>query len=447
MSWLAGLARCCTAAVAQEPAAAPLPPFPEPERSALREAVAEWIQAVMDGRPAEVAERGQAATVAFESLAANYPVDPLRNLEAWSALLREARSPERPTEEPVIEAVSPRFRQPYRLLLPDQRAFTAGPLPLLILIGNQVDPEDDLVEVPVAFRRSWLILQLNFLDLPIEDLSLAGRRRLVDAIADVLAAYPVDRNRVSLVSQPGGEIPATVFAALLPHFFQTVGLVAPTWVQGWPGPEAIVRRQRGVAALWSLPRRIPHPGFPIALNPFVLGLLEIDIDDDLRDRQTFAADLLKHCRMNFREGAWGQFPDMPSALSYLRDAAPREPYPLELDYRLMDPWSGRLYWILVQAFEYGVELEEPSAIRAQVFPQENRILIAGRGVYSLDLYLNDALLDLDRPVVIEFDGSPLTRRLQVQRSFATLLENFARNPDPETVYPAMIRWLDLPASR
>ena len=62
---------------------------------------------------------------------------------------------------------------------------------------------------------------------------------------------------------------------------------------------------------------------------------------------------------------------------------------------------------------------------------------------------------IDRRVVIapaSFDKQASTKRLgepalvfQARRSISALLENFARNPDPGSVYPAMIRGLDLPA--
>jgi hypothetical protein len=77
--------------------------------------------------------------------------------------------------------------------------------------------------------------------------------------------------------------------------------------------------------------------------------------------------------------------------------------------------------------------------------EANAVLLSGRGVHAVELYLNDEILDLDRPVELRFEGSTLRRRVQVRRSLTTLLENFARNPDPDALYPAMIRLLDLPA--
>ncbi len=427
---LAGLAG------AQAPA-----PFPPQEGAAMEAALTAWVRAVEAGEATAVAEAGAEVAQAFAELDAALDGGALRHTAAWSELLRAARAAERPDPAREHRAISARMGQPYRLLRPA----VPGPLPLLVVVAPAAQAEALVDALPAELAATRLVLQLSFDGLAVEDLPLTGRRRFVDALAEVLRREAVDRDRVALLSAPGGEVPSTVFAALLPHYFQVVALVAPQWIEGWPGSNDLVRRQRLREALLRLPPWLELPGLPAALDPRWIGLPEVPVTQELSRRQVWASWFLDWCRTNFRRGEWGQFEAMDGALAFLAAAPPRVPYPPEVAHTLLDPGAGRAYWLQVQDFEYLEALGTPSRIIARVDREANAVLLSGRGVHAVELYLNDEILDLDRPVELRFEGSTLRRRVQVRRSLTTLLENFARNPDPDALYPAMIRLLDLPA--
>jgi hypothetical protein len=76
-------------------------------------------------------------------------------------------------------------------------------------------------------------------------------------------------------------------------------------------------------------------------------------------------------------------------------------------------------------------------IQAKVDPATNRIMIETVNVTELEVYLSDALVDLDKPVAIEVNGKEMVKRV-FPRSLQRMLENrYYNNSGDYGLYPAM----------
>ena len=133
--------------------------------------------------------------------------------------------------------------------------------------------------------------------------------------------------------------------------------------------------------------------------------------------------------------ASGELPDIWKWIQ----ANPRNSYPSTLEY-----WPGtdmytRSNWVEVDrgAASKGAHL------KASIDTGSNTITIEADGVPSANLYLSDALVDLDRPLRIVANGA--SREVQVVRSRQTFLEMFGYSRlDPGQVYVASER-VDIPS--
>ncbi len=92
----------------------------------------------------------------------------------------------------------------------------------------------------------------------------------------------------------------------------------------------------------------------------------------------------------------------------------RTAYPKSATVVPGDPFPTRAYWLRVA----------PSALKpratATIDRDENKVSIRAEGVSSVTLYLNDALLDLDKPLLIECNGTE--RSVRVNRSVQEVLD-------------------------
>ncbi len=118
------------------------------------------------------------------------------------------------------------------------------------------------------------------------------------------------------------------------------------------------------------------------------------------------------------------------------------PYPTEFEYEIAVPWQGRAYW--VQAVDFDSDAAEgttASRFKVSVDRESNTINLDSTGIYRVRIFLSDALLDLDRPIVVMRNGESYT--YQASRSMGALLSNFGSTLD-RSVFPAMISSLDIP---
>jgi hypothetical protein len=116
---------------------------------------------------------------------------------------------------------------------------------------------------------------------------------------------------------------------------------------------------------------------------------------------------------------------------------PRLAHPLHVSLSPIASSGGKAYWLELAGFEVA---SGPTA-EAQVDREANRITITGKGIAQGAIYLNDELVDLDRPVEVVCNGVARTER--PQRNLEFLLGQAYNSNDASRVYTAKIEF-DLP---
>ena len=134
---------------------------------------------------------------------------------------------------------------------------------------------------------------------------------------------------------------------------------------------------------------------------------------------------------------------MAAATEWCMAAAARDAYPTEFEVELTQPWMGRAYWAQAIKFDPPDAVPEGKVARMKVSVDRstNTITIDGEFVYQVKLFLNDVIVDLDKPITLMRNGKSLT--YQATRSIGTMMEAFGGSLD-DTIYPAVIRVIDVP---
>ncbi len=254
--------------------------------------------------------------------------------------------------------------------------------PTILLLD--ADPSTTLKALPPEVKDTFIVLAPEISSLDASALlEVEGRSLIVGPIGQGTVSYRVDRRHLFLFGK--GEMgvqAAATYAAVLPHFFTGVALI---------GAEA---------------KPVPGQGN--------LKLMPVEQKESLADAAVWASGLSSHTL-----------------------------YPTSFEVELVEPWQGRAFWVQALKFDTGDALPEGKAARLKVAVDRgtNTITIDGEYVYQVMLLLNDALVDLDKPIHVLRNGQTYT--FQSSRSLGTLLENYVLSLDG-SVFPAKLRELDLP---
>jgi len=139
----------------------------------------------------------------------------------------------------------------------------------------------------------------------------------------------------------------------------------------------------------------------------------------------------------------GEHVDIAAATEWCLTAAARNPYPLEFEVELTEPWMGRAYWVQAIKFDPAGDVPDGKVARMKVSVERstNTITIDGEYVYQVMLFLNDVIVDLDKPITLMRNGKTLT--YQASRSIGTMMDAFGNSLD-DSIYPSSIRRIDIP---
>ena len=74
----------------------------------------------------------------------------------------------------------------------------------------------------------------------------------------------------------------------------------------------------------------------------------------------------------------------------------------------------------------------------EVDKEKNSVIMTGNNFYSFTLFLNDSILDLDKPIEVVVNGKVADRRTVV-RSFSDMLKGMLRNPYYNGIATAHLR--------
>lgn len=131
----------------------------------------------------------------------------------------------------------------------------------------------------------------------------------------------------------------------------------------------------------------------------------------------------------------------------------RNPYPEEIVFRIDEMLFSRAWWIEVKKrtdappiimvhldqqgkeSERRTELRPPAVVRAR--RKGNAIDVTTEEVRELRVWLDDAMVDLDKPVVITVNGKKLHEGV-VKRSVDVLIDDLRRRHDPGMTFSAFV---------
>jgi hypothetical protein len=120
------------------------------------------------------------------------------------------------------------------------------------------------------------------------------------------------------------------------------------------------------------------------------------------------------------------------------------PYPLEFEFEIPFAQQSRVFWIHPIKFdspEDGPFTGELAKIKVSVDRATNTISIDATKIDRIKIYLNDVIVDLNKPVIIKRNGVDYT--YQASRSVGTMLQVFKHSLDG-AVFPAIIQEVDIP---
>ncbi|NQU50300.1 MAG: hypothetical protein HQ519_16745 [Planctomycetes bacterium] len=256
-------------------------------------------------------------------------------------------------------------------------------VPLVLYVGDGGDVNQDVVEaLPSELLATCAVAPVTLAGMDPEALLSQGRTNLLFAVALISQDLRIDRNRVFVIA--GGEAveEASYLCSLLPHV--TAGLA---YFNG------------------EVDSKIS------ANNLKLLTLEKVD--------------------------------DLAAASTWVLGAEPRDPFKKELSFDLVESKFPRFFWVQVKKFD-PPEDGKAATISVTADRATNTIVIEAEHVYQVELFLNDSLVDLSKPIIVRRNGQELT--LTSNPGFATLLENVkAYLWDTGCIFPSRLRGIDIPA--
>ncbi len=255
---------------------------------------------------------------------------------------------------------------------------------LILTSGKTVEA---LEALPEEVKEAYVLLGVDLTGLDAESaLGEAGRLRILLPIGTASRLYRMDRQRLFLLGQGDlGASAASQLAAVYPMAFAGCALVG------------------GVSAA--------------AGNAGNLKLLPFETKGDTQ-----------------------------SALAWFATLPPRNSYPLDFEVTLTQSWQGRYYWVQALRFDPpgAVPAGKVARFKVAVNRETNTITIDSEFVYQFQIFLNDAIVDLDKEVFILRNGE--VHKLTAARSVTTALENFEGTLDAGLFFPAVVRRVDVPVA-
>lgn len=213
------------------------------------------------------------------------------------------------------------------------------------------------------------------------------------------------------------------------------------------GGDGVWRMAPRMADRWAAASMMAgHPGEASQLNlrnvPFMIWMGELD---EAYNRNTLAAEkgrMLDSLRMSDPlgyvhethivkgKGHWMERADT-AAITWM-SAFRRNPYPERVVWRQEETVRPTLYWLKVNFAEAcpGMSLVARR--------EGNRIIVEHCDYSSFTVCLNDEMMDLDKPVIVEYGGEVLFRG-KVKRNKETMARNLRERKDVRFAFPAEIQ--------
>ena len=114
----------------------------------------------------------------------------------------------------------------------------------------------------------------------------------------------------------------------------------------------------------------------------------------------------------------------------------RNPLPQRVVWKMKSvwgQWKKQFYWLGYEEGPYS-----DGYVDAKIVKKDNKIVIVTREVRQLTVMLNDKMLDLNKPVIIEINKS-VKFKGKVNRSLATIVKTTAQRRDPNHIFTAEVK--------
>ena len=267
---------------------------------------------------------------------------------------------------------------PYSVWLPKKYNPKKTSYPCIVLLG---DKSASLIEsFPVDILDNMIVLAPDISSMS-EDLALTLETAIsiIIPVSEASKTYHLDRMRLFMVGTDDlGSVIAMQWGAVMPHLF--AGVTSTTDVA-----DKIVGNKN-------------------------LELVSNTVMESVNDAVTWCA---------------------------IQDRT--NPYPLSFEFEIPFAQQSRVFW--VHPIKSDSSEGQLANIKVSVDRDSNTISIDSTSVERVKLYLNDAIVNLDKPVVIVRNGIDYT--YQPSRSVGTMLQVFARSLNG-AVFPAIIQQVDIP---
>ncbi len=366
------------------PALAQDPALKSGDAKKLAKAVGTWVAADIDGDPADKLDARDDIQKAMDGINKKLKKDDniFRYLGDWSAGL-EGRAGKFPRAKggnmDSFEHPDGSMVLAYRIA--DDYAPKKGGVPIILYFGDGGEVGEEQVKaLPEDILAEFVVCAVNTHDLEEDQWLSEGRRRYLVAVAALSQNLRLDRSRVYVLAGGEAAAPASLLVSLAPHVPAGVAL------------------------------------FGDVASGVVPGNL----------------DLVPHEKVD----------DLVGACAWIKQAPGRASYPTDFEFSLAEDKFGRCFWAQANRFD-PPEDGKAATLKIKADRATNTITIEADRVYQVDLFLNDSLVDLSKPVTLIRNGQEL--QVQVTPGLGTLIENYrAFMRDTSAIYPARLRGIDIP---
>ena len=369
-----------TALLLAAPAFAQVPEMRSSDAKKIAKGVGEWVQADLENDAKARLDGRDAVQKAVDGLAKKYPgPEVYRYLDAWGAALAERGGKFPKVKDGKLNVDDTPLGVSVAYWVPSDYKPKDGGAPLVLWFRDAALDEDAAAAIPAAIQASHAVVAIEVPNAEGEELLTGVRRNFFVGLLWLSRQMRIDRDRVYVLADSAHAEIAARMCSLSPH------TVAGASIAGDPG---------------ELP----------AEN---LELFAMNQVDGLED-------------------AW----------AWLADAPARNAYPAEFSVQLTERQFGRVFWVQANNFDPALE-GKPATLSVKADRESNRIEIEAENVYQVDLFLNDQLVDLSKPITIVRNGQEL--EISTTAGFMTLFQNYqVMLLDTGAVYPAKYAGVDIP---
>jgi hypothetical protein len=256
-----------------------------------------------------------------------------------------------------------------------------GAVPMVLFFGdgNGVS-EEQLSALPAEIAANFVVAGVDLGGDSAESVMNKGRLNFLLSVVGISQEVRIDRNRVFMVAGGSAAAGASQLSAFVPHVLAGVALYGDA-----------------------------NPDLP-AENVALVPPEKVD--------------------------------DLAAAFAWVAQAEPRDPYPSNISAKLSEAKFGRYYWVQANKFDLPAD-GKTASMTVSVDKASNTITIEAEMVYQIELFLNDQIIDLSKPIRINRNGQ--TIEVTATPGFTTLLQNYkAFLRDTGAIYPVRLRAIDVP---